>query len=244
MRTHCRRSSSQSKATAQKPSRRLRTWYQLNCMLQISLIKHFSLNLQPWDFNPYFSVYWIKRLASKEMVCENGGVAHCHFSAIAKKTYGDVPSRVRFKYRVSKKRADEESLYLESMVEPWLIYYLKANCWNFFRVHALFIVRYKLRPRQLLTCDAQKWLYKRVNEVLIFLFGICSQTSKRFNWFDRYRYSTHVQTFQKTLHQNPPSSSAIRQRCKKVWSTGSVKRQKESERKSISDRHPIIVQQL
>ena len=30
----------------------------------------------------------------------------------------------------------------------------------------------------------------------------------------------------------------------KVRSTGSVKRQKESERKSISDRHPALVQQV
>ena len=50
--------------------------------------------------------------------------------------------------------------------------------------------------------------------------------------------------FQKTLHQNPPSSWAIRQWCKKVRSTGSFKRQNESERKSISDRYPTIVQQV
>ena len=53
------------------------------------------------------------------------------------------------------------------------------------------------------------------------------------------------QTFQKTLHQRPPSSWAMRQWYKMVRSTGSVKRQKKrSERKNISDHHPIIVLQL
>ena len=49
------------------------------------------------------------------------------------------------------------------------------------------------------------------------------------------------QTFKKTLHQNHqgPYDSG---RYKKVRSTGSVKEQKESERKSISDKHPTIVQ--
>ena len=35
-----------------------------------------------------------------------------------------------------------------------------------------------------------------------------------------------------------------RQWYKKVWGIGTVNRQKESERKSISDRYPIIVQQV
>ena len=51
-------------------------------------------------------------------------------------------------------------------------------------------------------------------------------------------------TLQKRLHQNPPSSWTIRQCYKKVRSTGSVKRQKESERKSISDRCLTIAQQV
>ena len=51
-------------------------------------------------------------------------------------------------------------------------------------------------------------------------------------------------TFQKTLHQNPPPSWPIRQWYNKAWGTGSVKRQQESERKSNSDRYPAIVQQV
>ena len=52
-------------------------------------------------------------------------------------------------------------------------------------------------------------------------------------------------TFQKTLHQNPvpPASWAIHQWRKKVRRTGSVKRQKESEWKSILDWYLTTVQQ-
>ena len=76
-------------------------------------------------------------------------------------------------------------------------------------------------------------------------YWISSPTSKRFNAVIgsiaialRLMYTDFPEN-----HQRRPSW-ALRQWYKKVRSTGSVKRQKESERKSISDWHPIIVQQL
>ena len=72
------------------------------------------------------------------------------------------------------------------------------------------------------------------------------QTSKRCHWFERHQSPTHVyrlsrKHYIKGLRHHRPHDSGKYTK-KKARSTGSVKRQKESERKNISDRHSIIVQ--
>ena len=124
------------------------------------------------------------------------------------------------------------------MIETLLIYHSKANCPNLFDSVPLFIVRYKLRAWKVRTFHAQKRWCKKIWSFDLFVRRLWNspQTSKRCNpAFVRspsISDSHRVQTFQKT-YQRPQSSWAIRQWCKKVRNTGSVKRQKESEGRSV-----------
>ena len=110
----------------------------------------------------------------------------------------------------------------------------------------LFIFRFKLRPWQELTYHAQKRWRKKVIRfwALASTFGVIIQIRRvkgsllTFMVRSPSFSDSCQQTFKETLHRSPPSSWAIRQWHKKVRSTGSVKGQKESERKSISDRYP------
>ena len=97
---------------------------------------------------------------------------------------------------------------------------------------------------------AQKRWCKKVGKVLNSILGVMNQIRRLKGAMLTLMFRSPSftdsckKTFQKTLHQNPPASWAIRQWYKKVRSAGSVKRQKESESKNIPDRYPTIFQRV
>ena len=124
------------------------------------------------------------------------------------------------------------------MVEKWLIYHSKENGWFFYSV-PLFIVRYKLQPWQELTYHTQKRWCKKVNKVLNYTFGIMNQIRRvkgsMLTFMARSpSFSDSCKRLKKnTIHQNPPSSWAIRQWYKNVRDTGSSKGKRKAKRRAF-----------
>ena len=133
------------------------------------------------------------------------------------------------------------------MAEKWLIYHSKANCWIFYS-ESLFIVCYKLRPWQELAYAQKRWC-KKVGKVLSSTFGVMNQIRRvkgstltfmvRSPSFSNFFF--FKKAFQKTLHQNPPSSWAIRQWYKKVRNSGCQKTKGKRKEEHFG---PVPIQQL
>ena len=120
-----------------------------------------------------------------------------------------------------------------------MIYHSKANCWNCF-----IVCRFLLSVWITTMASANISCPKQLREKFKSFDASWIRTEEEkvqwwHSWCDRHPFPILV-NFPENIISNSPLSWAIRQSYKQVQSTGSVKRQKESERKGISDHIQLL----